>query len=599
MRARRARWRPLTTLSVAAALVAAGMLAPVAQASTPATASASSSAAVLDPDAETPEVPLDWTTTDGSTPELVNEGPATEDNAQASNPLARVTGAGFRTFDGFVANSDYYTINLVGDARIEQLRPAVNAAAAEIMSKTGNVVTLTVGGGVQGSHNPAINEITLYLDDTHQSCGDSAWGKWIGCGGPWSLNRSDGTKVAVAGSVYFPTGILTYHDQVNVVTHELLHALGLHHYDEVYLGTKQLMAGGVIGVNGMQQGDINGVRYLASNRGLLGNFESASGAAKAIAVSGWAIDKNTTSPINVHVYVDGTPVKATTANRERPDLASFGLGTAHGFSTSVPATAGQHRVCVYAIAALAGTNRELGCSTVTVVSSKSPIGSVDLAASPAPGSLKVSGWTLDPDTKAAIQAHLYVDGVYVRGMTASETRNDVNTAYGMGAAHGYTFNVTGIAAGTHEVCVYGIDPQGGPHPKIACRSVSVKANSLPIGRIDSATSSGRMQGSVCSAGGACEGSDESTYETTISGWALDPDTSASITVHLYVDGKLHSQTTASSSRPDIATAYGLGAAHGYKFVISGSTQPDGPHEYCVWGIDSSGGPNPKLACARL
>lgn len=242
-------------------------------------------------------------------------------------------------------------------------------------------------------------------------------------------------------------------------------------------------------------------------------------------------------------------------------------------------------------------------SATTVVlaaatSSRSPIGSVDSATSPAPGKLQVSGWTLDPDTRASIQAHLYVDGRFVRGMTASATRNDVDKAYGLGAAHGFTFNETGIAGGSHEVCVYGIDPQGGPHPKIGCKTVTVKANTMPIGRIDSVASAGMSGLAQCSTTGqGCTTVSGPAYQTTISGWALDPDTSASISVHLYVDGKYHSQMTASATRNDVAAAYGLGAAHGYTFVLSGTTPPNGPHEYCVWGIDASGGPNPKLACA--
>ncbi|MEV7972538.1 hypothetical protein [Cellulomonas sp. NPDC089187] len=554
--------------------------------------------AVLDPDSDTPEVPESWTTEDGSTPESVELD--INDSQQTPSSMARVAGAGFNTGDNVVANSDHYTINLAGDSRIEQLRPAVNAAVADITRMTGGVVNLQVGGALQGSHTPADHEITVYLDDTPQSCGGSPWGKWIGCGGTrQGYYRSDRTIVVTSGVTYYPTRVLQYSSaaQTQFVTHELLHALGLRHYDGVFEGTTQLMHSNPT-VNSTQTGDANGIRFLASNRGVIGRLDTAAGAAQAISVTGWAIDKNTSGPINVHVYVDGKFAKAVTANAQRADIAGQGFGTAHGFSTSVATTPGTHEVCVYGIAWIPSTNPSLGCKTVTVYSSRPPVGTIDSAASTVPGGLTVSGWTLDPDTTASIQAHLYVDGKFVTGMTAAATRNDVASAYGRGAAHGYTFNVGGVAGGTHEVCVYGIDTAGGPHPKIGCKSVTVVANALPIGRIDSATARG--WGTInCTSDDQCGSATDPTYTTAISGWALDPNTSASIQVHLYVDGIYHSQVTASNTRNDVAAAYGLGAAHGYEFELSSTTPPDGPHEYCVWGIDSSGGPNPKLGCVTL
>lgn len=165
-----------------------------------------------------------------------------------------------------VANLDRYTINLVGDARIEQVRRVVLTAVNEIKKKAGKYLTLTVGPRRQPSHAPARGEITVYLDDTTQGCGSAAWGRWIGCGRANVTTRSDGAKIAVAGAVYLPTRFLTHRNQVPVMTHELLHAVGLGHYDGTFQGTRQLMMSGTITVAGMQQGDVNGLAYLASNR---------------------------------------------------------------------------------------------------------------------------------------------------------------------------------------------------------------------------------------------------------------------------------------------------------------------------------------------
>jgi hypothetical protein len=67
------------------------------------------------------------------------------------------------------------------------------------------------------------------------------------------------------------------------------------------------------------------------------------------------------------VYVDSVGV-AFTANRDRPDIGAAypGYGSAHGFSETVPASAGSHRVCVYAINTSAGGHSLLRCQTLTV-----------------------------------------------------------------------------------------------------------------------------------------------------------------------------------------------------------------------------------------
>jgi phage tail protein X len=87
--------------------------------------------------------------------------------------------------------------------------------------------------------------------------------------------------------------------------------------------------------------------------------------ARTATVSGWALDRDTTQPIAVHVYVD-TGGTATTANRDRPDLASISPTTNHGFQVTVRVPAGNHRLCVYAINTPAGDNPSLGCRTVTM-----------------------------------------------------------------------------------------------------------------------------------------------------------------------------------------------------------------------------------------
>ncbi|WHP17198.1 hypothetical protein [Cellulomonas sp. ES6] len=290
-----------------------------------------------------------------------------------------------------------------------------------------------------------------------------------------------------------------------------------------------------------------------------------------IAVSGWALDPDTTASIRVHVHVDGKPVQSVAADRNRPDVGSaYGKGSAHGFSTTVDSTSGKHRVCVYAIDSAGGANSQLGCRDVTVVN-QPPIGRLDQVTSPSAGTVQVSGWALDPDTAASIRVHVHLDGKPVRSAAATASRPDVGRAYGKGSAHGFTTSFP-AAAGRHEVCLYAIDSSGGANTKVSCRTVDVQ-NARPIGRVDTATSvEGRLR---------------------VTGWALDPDTSASIRVHVHVDGKPARSVAADGLRPDVDRAYGKGAAHGYSVDVAATP---GTHEVCVYAIDPVVGPNPKIGC---
>jgi len=90
-----------------------------------------------------------------------------------------------------------------------------------------------------------------------------------------------------------------------------------------------------------------------------------------IRVEGWTIDPDaTTTPTNVHVYLDGQWGTGTTANQHRGDVGAAypGAGNSHGFDTTFSAPPGLHNVYVYAIntPGTNGLNPLLGIRTVTV-----------------------------------------------------------------------------------------------------------------------------------------------------------------------------------------------------------------------------------------
>jgi len=103
-------------------------------------------------------------------------------------------------------------------------------------------------------------------------------------------------------------------------------------------------------------------------------------------VSGWVFDANAnTSPVTVHIYVDGTMVGSSVANLSRSDIMGAGSvvkDVNHGFSYNFSnLSQGEHTVRVYAIDVPAGNEIELGSSpkTITVEESLSFLKSVPKA----------------------------------------------------------------------------------------------------------------------------------------------------------------------------------------------------------------------------
>lgn len=94
--------------------------------------------------------------------------------------------------------------------------------------------------------------------------------------------------------------------------------------------------------------------------------------------------------------------------------------------------------------------------------------------------------------------------------------------------------------------------------------------------------------------GRVDNSSVSLTSVTLSGWAIDPDTPASIRVHVYVDGSYFAGFTANGERPDVGAAYpGSGDFHGYRVTVE---PPVGDREVCVWAVNVGPGTSTKLGC---
>jgi hypothetical protein len=311
-----------------------------------------------------------------------------------------------------------------------------------------------------------------------------------------------------------------------------------------------------------------------------GSFESLTASGETGTASGWTLDPDTNASIEVHLYVNGVG-KAYVANKARGDVGAVypQLGVNHGFVEQFPLKSGANEVCAYGINTGPGGNSFLGCRTVTVAQTdlgRAPVGNFE-SLTVSGTTATATGWSLDPDTSAPIAVHLYVNGAG-KEYIANKGRPDVGAAYpALGNDHGFTEQIT-LGSGRTEVCAYGINNGTGSNTYLGCRSVTVQApaeSRAPLGYFESVTPA---------SGGAA-----------IAGWALDPDTTASIEIHVYVDG-VGRALIANKLRPDVGAAYRLGDNHGFTDLVPMSP---GAHNVCVYGIDTAGVSNALIGCRSV
>ncbi|MFV9424795.1 hypothetical protein [Microbacterium sp. S1037] len=309
-----------------------------------------------------------------------------------------------------------------------------------------------------------------------------------------------------------------------------------------------------------------------------GNIDAIEAYPGGIRVRGWAIDPDTTSPIQVQASLGGV-VTTLTADGDRADVGAAypGSGNRHGFDARVPVTqGGTGQVCLYAVNTGQGSNVTLGCRDMPFYTG-SPVGAVDVVKASS-GSVTVSGWALDPDTASSIAVHVYVDGVGT-AFTATSKRPDLAGPYPVhGTAHGYNVTLK-IPLDAKQLCVYGINTGRGDNATLGCRNIMTPA-ARDIGRAPI---------------GSLDGIDVAGTSARVRGWAIDPDTKKAIPVHIYVGGQGKAYT-ADDARSDVGAAYpAYGSAHGFSEVVD---LPTGDSTVCAYAINTAGG-NTTLGCQRV
>ena len=311
-----------------------------------------------------------------------------------------------------------------------------------------------------------------------------------------------------------------------------------------------------------------GCRTVTVDTQPFGSFDAAIATPGGVRVSGWAMDPNNAGSRDVHVYINGAIAGSIRAGNAREDVAAVfpSYGPAHGFDATFAVDQTINNVCTYAINVGPGDHQLLGCRRV--VNNVQPFGSIDVAVG-TPDGVVISGWAIDADTSDPIDVHVYVDGAGI-ALTANGSRPDLAAVFpGYGGAHGYAATVA-ASPGAHTVCAYAINVRGGANQQIGCRSVVVPAD--PFGAVD-----------VVRAGGG---------GIRVSGWAIDPNTTDPIDVHVYV-GNAGIPLLADRERVDLAAVYpGSGTQHGFDVVVPGRAG----QTVCVYAINAGPGATRVIAC---
>ncbi|HEX9682607.1 MAG TPA: zinc-dependent metalloprotease family protein [Acidimicrobiales bacterium] len=326
--------------------------------------------------------------------------------------------------------------------------------------------------------------------------------------------------------------------------------------------------------------EVAGLRTVGTPIGVVDGIDPYPGGG---VVRGWAIDPDTLADVRIHVYVDGVGAASEAANLVRTDVAGFypKWGNNRGFRVEFAMPPGTHDIRIYFINNTGGPH---GSVTRTFSRGELPKGEITLL-SRHPDGARVKGWAIDPDTSTPIRVHVYVDGVGKASVEASLTSPPISDGTLQanwtddGTHHGFSAVAAGLAAGTRNVCAYGINVlNGGLNPQLGCQTITI--SNKPVGKITSQTTG---------AGGATG---------TLTGWALDPDTTAAINIRATLNGvTLAPDTAADDPNSSVAAAYpDYGANHGYTVTVP--LNPVDSDTVCLTAINATGTPgsNTSLGC---
>jgi len=329
------------------------------------------------------------------------------------------------------------------------------------------------------------------------------------------------------------------------------------------------------------QDRVVGCRTVTAVHSPVGVVELARRAPGGALVKGWALDPDTTAPTTVEVLKDGQVLTSALASATTTRTAgTWPLhSSAHGFSATVPLSAGTHSLCVRVANAdgTPGAATTLPCRTVSV--SNQAVGAVKAnRTTPTTGTVVVAGDAFDPDTLDPATVTVTVGGNAVTTVTADRASTTSASRWpGYGQYRGFAATLR-LSPGLHYVCARVNNASGSPGTAstVGCRTVVV---SRGVGAVTGWSLSGRT--------------------LTARGWALDPDTRATNRATLMVDGKAVKHVVADryrSSLPRILPNYGTN--HGF---VATAALSRGRHKVCVASHNVAGTPGTwrVVSCTSL
>jgi GH25 family lysozyme M1 (1,4-beta-N-acetylmuramidase) len=298
--------------------------------------------------------------------------------------------------------------------------------------------------------------------------------------------------------------------------------------------------------------------------------------ADGLRAQGWALDPDSALPVTVHVTVDGTTTATGSAGFPSTEAAAAwpGYGAGHGLDLTAPIPTGSHTLCLTADNLGLGTgSTALACTDLTKYDH--PTGAL-APYETVPGGVRVTGWALDDASTGATTIGATVDGTPVLDGVADLVSTQVPVQYAaFGTQHGLDLTVP-VPAGTHDVCITAqpLDPARAPG-QLGCATVT--RSSDPAGTLTSlALAKARV---------------------LVTGWVLDPDTAAPVTVTMTVDGRPYVSATASRASSAAATAYrAWGSGHGY---VLAAYVPAGRHVVCVTAASIGPGVGSSVGCRTV
>ena len=298
--------------------------------------------------------------------------------------------------------------------------------------------------------------------------------------------------------------------------------------------------------------------------------------ANAINFWGWAVDRDAfDKAVQLHVRANGAWF-VFNANAPYASAAQIypGAGANVGFGGSITLPAGPTNVCLYAVNTGKGSNTTLGCRDL-VVPDGSPVGQLkDMYG--VPGGVAGWGWAADGDAVGAtVDIHVRVGASSWAVLRADqEYKPAIGLAPRGGMNHGWGGTIA-APPGTQQACAWAVNAGAGLNLPLGCRTVTVPGGP-PIGAVG---------GAFGTAGGV-----------GIWGWALDPDTTAPINVHILVDNTWFA-VVADAENPAVLSAYpAYGGRHGFGRVLPVAP---GEHRVCSYAVNTGVGVNTTLACSTV